>query len=217
MKQDEGGSDDLADAPGAAAVAAQDLVGGLEQGVRAFAEAAQGALDGVEGLLVHGQRAALGFLERDLEDVGFAFVAQVGQAHLPVTDPQGDQVDQVGVGAGGRQVVFAAGAYVGGPQRPAVGGGDDLDVPAVVLVLAAPPQVDAGGGAGSVDPVGLDEGAVHDDVGVTGGLGRQQGVVQRGLAGGQHRDALVPVVVRSRAADPVVPGQSAHAGVVQEP
>ena len=112
------------------------------------------------------------------EGLGFAFVGQVSQAHLPITDAQGDQFEQLGVGLGGGQVVFPPGAHVGGPQRPAVGGGDDLDVSAVMLVLAAPPQVHAGGGAGSVDPVGLDEGAVHDYVGVAGSLGRQQGVVQ---------------------------------------
>jgi hypothetical protein len=43
VEQDERGGDDLAEAPGAAAVAAQDLVGGPEQGVGAFAEAAQRA------------------------------------------------------------------------------------------------------------------------------------------------------------------------------
>jgi len=68
-----------------------------------------------------------------------------------------------------------------------------------------------------VDPVGVDEGAVHDDVGVAGGLGGQQRPVQARFAGGQDGDALVAVVVGGRAADRVVPGQLAHPGVVEEP
>jgi hypothetical protein len=67
------------------------------------------------------------------------------------------------------------------------------------------------------DPVGRDEGAVHDDVRVAGGLGGRQRTVQARLAGGQHRDALVTVVVGGRPADRVVPGQLAHPGVAQEP
>ena len=61
-----------------------------------------------------GQLAALGLLEQDLEGLGFAFVGQVSQAHLPITDAQGDQFEQLGVGLGGGQVVFPRGAHVGG-------------------------------------------------------------------------------------------------------
>ena len=87
VEQDEGCGDDVAQAPGAAAVAAQDLVGGLEEGVGSFAEAAQGAVDGVVALLVDGQILAGGLLDRDLEGVGFAFVAEVGQGRSTVVDP----------------------------------------------------------------------------------------------------------------------------------
>jgi hypothetical protein len=54
LEQDQRGGDDVAEPPGAAAVAAQRLEGGLEQGVGAFAEAAQRSVDGVVGLLVGG-------------------------------------------------------------------------------------------------------------------------------------------------------------------
>ena len=63
-------------------------------------------------------------------------------------DPGADLGEQVGVGAGGGGVVLAARAHVGGPQRPAVRGGDDLDVAAVMVVLARPPQIHPGGRAG---------------------------------------------------------------------
>jgi len=108
VEQDQCGGDDVADAPGAAAPAAQRFEAGLEQAVGAFAEAAQGAVDGVVGLLVDGQLAAGGFLDRDAEQVGLAFVAQVGQAELAVVDPGGDLGEQVGVGVGGGGVVLAA-------------------------------------------------------------------------------------------------------------
>jgi hypothetical protein len=49
------------------------------------------------------------------------------------------------VGAG--DVVFAAGTYVADPQRPAVRGGDDLDVAAVVFMLSGPSRVGAVGAA----------------------------------------------------------------------
>jgi hypothetical protein len=173
MEQDQRGGDDVADAPGAAAPAAERLEAGLEQAVGAFAEAAQGAMDGVVGLLVRGQLATGGFLDRDAEDLGLAFVAQIGQPVLPVVDPGGDLGEQVGVGAGGGGVVLAARAYRRGSQRPAVGGGDDLDVPTVMAVLPAPPQIHPAGRAGGGVPVGGDQGAVHDHVGVAGGLGRQ--------------------------------------------
>lgn len=65
VEQDQGGCDDVAEAPGAAAVAAQGFVGGLEQRIGAFAEAAQGTVDGVVGLLVDGELTALQLLERD--------------------------------------------------------------------------------------------------------------------------------------------------------
>jgi hypothetical protein len=62
MEQDQGGCGDVAEAPGTAAVAAQGLVTGLKQGVRAFTQATRGAVEGVVGLLIDGQLPSLGFL-----------------------------------------------------------------------------------------------------------------------------------------------------------
>jgi hypothetical protein len=45
VEQDQCRGDDVADAPGAAAPAAQRFEAGLEQAVGAFAQAAQGAVD----------------------------------------------------------------------------------------------------------------------------------------------------------------------------
>lgn len=59
--------------------------------------------------------------------------------------------------------MLAAGPDRRDPERPAVGCGNDLDVAAVVLVLARPPQVGpvrAGGG----DAIGTDDGAVEVEV-----------------------------------------------------
>jgi hypothetical protein len=62
VEQDESGGDDPADAPGAASVAAQCLEGGFEQGVRAFTQAAHGAVDSVVALLVDGEFTVAGVL-----------------------------------------------------------------------------------------------------------------------------------------------------------
>lgn len=115
MEQDQCGGGDAADSPGAAAVAVQHLVAGLQQRVRGFAQAAQGAVDGVVGLLVGGQVLVSGLFDRHGEQVGFTFVAQVGQAVSSVGDPGGDVLKQVGVGAGGGGVVLAARPNVGRP------------------------------------------------------------------------------------------------------
>jgi hypothetical protein len=57
-------------------------------------------VDGVVGLLVDGQGAPGGFLDRDvMQGLGFALVAQVGQAEVAVVDPGADLGEQVGVGA----------------------------------------------------------------------------------------------------------------------
>lgn len=41
--------------------------------------------------------------------------------------------------------------------------------------------------------------------------------MQGGFACREHRDALVPIVIRGGHGDGIVPGQSRHPGVVQEP
>ena len=62
-------------------------------------------MDGVVGLLVDRQLAVGGLLDRDAEQVGLAFIAQVAQPELAVVDPVGELDEQVGVGAGGGGVV----------------------------------------------------------------------------------------------------------------
>jgi hypothetical protein len=79
--------------------------------------------------------------------VGLAFVAEVAEA-AQVTGGGGESGQDFGVGAHRDGVVLAAGSYLGGPDRPAVWGGDDLDVAAVVGLFCRPPQVDARGWAG---------------------------------------------------------------------
>ncbi len=92
-----------------------------------------------------------------------------------------------------------------------------MDVPAVMAVLAAPPQVHTARGARDGDPVGVDQRAVHDHVRVTGRLGGQQHPVQGRPASHKHRDAFVAVVIRGGHGDGVVPCQGRHPGVLEEP
>ena len=126
-----------------------------------------------------------GLLVGDRERPGRAtqpFVTEVEQDLVQVGGPFLEDRQRAGGLQRGR-VVLAAGAYVGGPQRPAVvGGGQDLDVAAVVGDLAGPPQVDALGRAGDAQPVGLDDRAVDDQVAVAGEPGPHQRFAQvRGL------------------------------------
>lgn len=150
--------------------------------------------DLVERLLPDGEFAVLGLLEGVTEAVAGVLVARVGQG--------GDVregcelvergVQPVGAGAGG--VVFAAGVDGWDLDRSAVGGGDGLDVAAVVLVFSGPSQVGAvGDGCG--DAVGADDGAVEGEVGVSGGNGTfQRGGQVRGVIG-EHSQPLVEVAV----------------------
>jgi hypothetical protein len=73
--------------------------------------------------------------------------------------------------------------------------GDDLDVPAVVLVLARPPQVHPRGRADRLRPVGANQGAVEVHGGVPGDPGGEQRPVQRGGSGGEDVDGFVQVAV----------------------
>ena len=52
---------------------------------------------------------------------------------------------EVGAYRGG--VVFSAGPHREGPDRPAIGHGDELEVAAVVVVFAGPARLDARGGS----------------------------------------------------------------------
>jgi hypothetical protein len=113
--------------------------------------------------------------------------------------------------------VFPAGAYWGGPQWPAVRGGDDLDVAAVVFAFARPPQVHSGCGSRGPAPVGFDHGPVDVDMGVAGHLRCQQYRFQARGLGGEDVDAFVEVVVGGGLADAVVACQLGQSGAVEEP
>ncbi len=114
------------------------------------------------------------------------------------------------MGASAVHVVFAAGGvdWGGGPQREAFrGGAENLDVAAVALALAGPPQVHSdAGGAGYTAAIGLDEGAVEHYVRVTGCFRALDGLLQRrGGLGVEDGDPLQDVVTdrfRARPASP---------------
>jgi hypothetical protein len=108
------------------------------------------------------------------------------------------------LGAGG--VVFAAGPDGGDPQRPPVGVGEHLQVAAVVLVLAGPPQVRAVR-AGCGAPVDTDHGAVQIQGGVACGFGCGDGL-------GQARAAATRLVIlwrRSAGSTPPIGERLAYA------
>ncbi len=126
VEQDEGGGGDGADAPGAEADPAQRLEAGLEQGVAAFGGGPDHGVQQVDAALVRGQPALGGVLDRGGQRVAFAFVTQVGQRGVLGVGPLGQGRQCLGVGTQGGGVVLAAGPDVGGPDRPAVGRGDDL-------------------------------------------------------------------------------------------
>jgi hypothetical protein len=113
-----------------------------------------------------GERAALGFLDGDGDRIGFAFVTQISQDGEVFAGPGGECGQDLGVRAQGGGVVLASGTDVGGPQRPAVGCGDDLDVPAVVGVFARPPQIHSRDGVQGAAAVGFDQRAIDADMAV---------------------------------------------------
>src|SRR5690606_2537648 len=216
VEDDEGGRDDGADARGAQGDAAQGFEV-LQQGVAAFADTAQSVVQRVAGAFVDGQLAAGGLLGRDDELVVEGLVAEVGQHVASGRVPGLDRLKQTVGGAGTGAVVLAAGSDRRDPDRPAVRCGQHLDVAAVGLVLAGPPQVDPAGGARDGAAVGADHGAVEVDVGVAGHRGGgQRRVHRRGLVG-QYRQRLVDVPVGGRAADVVVDGELGDPGRVVQP
>lgn len=131
-----------------------------------------------------------GFERAGQADV-LALVAEIGQRSVLVVGPLVDRVEQVVVGAGAGGVVLTARPDRRGPRWPPVGCGDDLDVPAVMVVLSLPPLIHPRGGAGSLGPVGADQRVVEVDVGVPGRWCGQQRTVQPGCHGGQDVDPLV--------------------------
>ncbi len=96
---------------------------------------------------MRGEPAAFGFLERHGDRVGLALVAQITQS-AQVIGSVGESGQDLGVDAYRGGVVLPARPNVGSPDRPAVGDGDHLDVAAVVIVLARPPQIHSRGGSG---------------------------------------------------------------------
>lgn len=73
-----------------------------------------------------------------------------------------------------------SGKDVGDPQRDAFRVDDGLDVAAEVVGLAGVPQIDLFALAGNgfeVEPVGVDDLAVEDEVGQALGLGALEGLV----------------------------------------
>src|SRR3954462_3916668 len=181
-------------------------------------------MERVDGELIGGQRPAGELLDRGGQRGLLALVAQIAEGGVVVVGPLDQCRQQLGVGAQRGGVVFPAGPHARGPDRPAVGGGQHLDVAAVGGVLARPPQVHpqlgpaaAAGRARRGTPVGADQGAVELHMRVTGGAGGQQRTAQpRGL-GGEDVDALVQIAVDGRGADRVVGGQLGQPGAVDEP
>jgi len=96
-------------------------------------------------------------------------------------------------------------------------GRDDLDVAAVVVMLARPPQVYAGCRARRGHPIGSDQRAVEVDVAVACSLRCQQRPVQARAVCSEHADAFVQVPVGRGGADRVVRGQLRHSCAVEEP
>ena len=132
------------------------------------------------------------FLDRDSDGVGGAFVAEVGQAGQVLRGGFGDRGQDVVVAGG---AVLASGSYLGGPQWPAVGCEDDMDV-AAVLGDACPTTTGPLRVSGRAwRPVGVDQRAVEGDVAVPGGLRGQQRPVRTRSAFGERVDAFVQVPV----------------------
>lgn len=101
------------------------------------------------------------------------------------------------------------------PERPAVGCGDDLDVDAVVLVLADHHRSALFGPGG--DAIGTDDGAVEVEV-CEAGRGRTlQGGGQVRWVVGEHGQPFVEVAVGRRDGDMVVAVELSQPGTVQEP
>ena len=117
VEDDQRGGDDLPDPPRVEADVAQCSEAHLEQGVSALADRAQAVVGFVELLLDQEQPAVLRSLERDGDRIGEAVVAQIAEG-AQVCTGVGEGGQDLGVGACGGGVVFAAGPYVGGPDRP---------------------------------------------------------------------------------------------------
>jgi len=107
MGEDEGGAGDVADLGGAGGDVLQGAPAAGKQGEPAFAEAAQGPLDGVAGTGINIEFTAVWrLLDRDVQADASAFIARIGQGGKAAC---GGPVDRwQGVAAGGGDVVYRA-------------------------------------------------------------------------------------------------------------
>src|SRR6266702_2874949 len=141
MGEDEGGAGDAADFAGAGGDVLEGAPALAEQGEPAFAEAAQGALDGVAGAGVNIEVAAIcGLFDGYVDAYSGAVVARVGQGGQ--SGGGGVVEGRQGVGAGGGQVMHRSGLGGRDPQREPAGSGERLDVAAVAVSFSGVPQVD---------------------------------------------------------------------------
>src|SRR5690242_6395937 len=219
MGEDEGGAGDVTDFAGAGGDVLEGAPALVEQGEPAFAQAAQGPLEGVAGAGIDVKFAAAGGLfDGDENANAGAVVAGVGQSGQ--SDGGGVVEGGQGVGAGGGQVVHRAGLGVGDPQREPAWGEDGLDVAAVGVRLPGVPQVDdlAFHTDGRLlAPVGRDDLAVQDHVREPLVFGAFQRLAQVRSLLCQDLDDLIHIPVAGGPGDAVVTGQRARAGAVAEP
>ncbi len=153
-------------------------------GANAAQELVVGAVVNVE-CLVRGSGA---FLDRGEDADPGALVAGVGERGKPLSGGfvQGGQ----GMPAGGDEVVDHAGLDISDPQRGAGRGGEELDVPPELLVLAGVPQVVTVGGDPG-DPIGADQDPVEDQVARSLVMAAAENLVQVGRMVGQDIDPLM--------------------------
>src|SRR6266516_1015020 len=123
MGEDECGAGDVADFAGAGGDVLEGAPALVEQGEPAFAQAAQGPLEGVAGAGADIQfSAAGGLFDGHVDANSGAVVAGVGQGGQ--SGGGGGTVEGgQGVGAGGGDVVHRDGLGIGDPQREPVRGG----------------------------------------------------------------------------------------------
>ena len=165
-----------------------------------------------------GQHRTLGLLDRNSEQLGLDFIAQISPARVGRPRPRYGS-GRAGQGRCGRRWWWCrargpgrtSGVHNGHPS----GAETAWMFPPRWCCLPDHHRSTPRGGAGCGVAVAI-EGAVEDHVAVPGRL-RQQRPVQRGLPRGQHRDRLVSIGVRGRAADLVVAGQRGNPGIVEEP
>ena len=144
-----------------------------------------------------------------------ALVARIGQQHQPLGG--GLVYKREHVQACGGDIGRGSGLDLRDPQRFSTGVGQELDVAAVAVFVAAVPKVALAGGAGLRTTVTRKQFSVQDQ-GVFGArTSLFQDLVQVGGLVGQHVDTLLDVAVAGGPADVVVPGQSVDGGVIAKP